>query len=290
MRLGLNSTTFKEGALAKHWGEKTLKKMKEFGFSCVDNGMLFYPAFYALDAETRKELLLQEKRLADEAGLIINQAHGPVISLPRALTEEERTGLLENIKIAIEGCTYLGCEYLVVHPFMPNGWSDRKCAIAKDTFEKNVSYLKMLGEYAEKYGITLCLENMPCTGFSISTPEEVMEVVKAVDRDNVKICLDTGHIPAFSRQLQVGPEIRKCGDLIKVLHVHDNWGATDQHNFTGFGIIEWGDVMAALREINFDGVFSLELVFPQECSTPVFEQACRLAFNLANEIANGTKA
>ncbi len=290
MRLGLNSTTFNKAALAKHWGENTFKKMKEFGFSCVDEAMLLPHAFYELDAETRKERLLHEKRLADEAGLTIHQAHGPVLSLERALTEEENAGLLDKIKVAIESCPILGCEYLVVHPFMPNGWSDRGTEIAKDTFEKNVSYLKTLSDHAEKYGITLCLETMPCIGFCISTPEEVLEVVKAVDRDNVKICFDTGHVTAFSRRLQVGPEMRKCGDLIKVLHVHDNWGSTDQHNFTGFGMIQWWDVMAALREINFDGVFSLELVFPESCSTPVFEQSCRLAFNLADEIVNGVKA
>jgi len=290
MRIALNATTVGSAGCAKYWGENTYKKMKEFGYSCVDNGLPCRNDILEMDPEERKKLLTRERKLAEEAGLRIHQAHGPVLSMERALTEEENAGLLEKIKIAIECCTYLGCEYLVVHPFMPNGWSDRGTEIAKDTFEKNVAYLRELSDYAKPYGVTLCYETMPCIGFCISTPEEVAEVVRAVDRDNVKICLDIGHVTAFSRRLDVGPEMRKCGDLIKVLHVHDNYGSTDQHNLPGMGMIKWWDVMAALREINFDGVFSLELNFPNGFAEPIMEQYCRLAFNMANEIANGVKA
>ncbi len=292
MRIGINSAVSSVSGYCrgyvKHFGEDAFKKMKEFGFSCVDDGVLTVdPAFYQADAETQKRILLREKALADEAGICIHQEHGPVLSLERALTDEENAQFLEKVKTAIRSCTVLGTENLVLHPFMPNGWSDRGTEIAKDTIEKNVSYLKMLSEYADNYGITLCLENLPCIGFCISTPEEVLEVVKAVNHKNLKICIDTGHVPAFSPSLKVGTEMRKCGDLIKVLHVHDNHGRADQHNFPGMGMIDWWDVMAALREINFDGVFSLEVVHPDRFSKPIFEDACRLSFAMANEIANG---
>ena len=287
MRIGLNAATMGSAGCAKYWGENTYKKMKEFGYSCVDNGLPYRNDILEMDAEERKKLLTHERELAEAAGLRIHQAHGPVLSMERALTEEENAGLLEKIKTAIECCTYLGCEYLVVHPFMPNGWSDRGTEIAKDTFEKNVAYLRELSDYAKPYGVTLCYETMPCIGFCISTPEEVLEVVKAVNHKNLKICIDTGHVPAFSPSLKVGTEMRKCGDLIKVLHGHDNHGRADQHNCPGMGMIDWWDVMAALREINFDGVFSLEVVHPDRFSKPIFEDACRLSFAMANEIANG---
>lgn len=292
MRIGINSAVSSVSGYCrgyvKHFGEDTYKKMKEFGFSCVDNGVLTVdPAFYKADAETQQRLLLREKALADEAGICIHQEHGPILSSAHAVPEEEIAEFLEKMKVAIESCTILGCEYLVLHPLMVNGWSDRGTVIAKDTIEKNINHLRTLGDYAKQYGITLCLENLPCVGFCISTPEDVLSVVKAVDHDNVKICIDTGHITAFSSQLKVGEEIRKCGDLIKVLHVHDNHGRADQHNFPGMGMIDWTDVMAALREIGFDGVFSLEVVHPDRFSKPIFEHACRLSFEMANEIANG---
>ena len=293
MQIGLNSDSFSKLGYSKYWGEDSFKMMKEFGYSAVDFSVLgnheteFYKIFYGGDAETRKAMLLKERGLIEEAGLKVHQAHAPCISLSRSLTEEEISGLMDKIKIAIEGCYTLGCKYLVVHPFMPNGWSDRGTKIAEDTFVKNVNYLRELSDFAERYGITVCLENMPCIGFSISTPEEVLAVLKAVDRENVKMCFDTGHITAFSYDLTVGNEIRKCGEAIKVLHVHDNHGRADQHNFPGMGMIDWTDAMNALKEIGFDGVFSLELVFPDKFSEPVFKNSCRLAADMAYEIVNG---
>lgn len=288
MRLGLSADSFSQSGYSKYWGENTFRKMKEFGYSTVDFSVLgnTSTAIYKADAETAKQLLLHEKALVEEAGLKIHQAHAPCLSLSRALTEEEIAGILRDIKTAIEACHVLQCEYLVVHPFMPNGWSDRGTPIAADTFQKNVDYLRTLSDFAEQYGITLCLENMPCVGFSISTPEEVLAVINAVNRENVKMCFDTGHVPAFSRWATVAPEIRKCGDRIKVLHVHDNYGGADQHNFPGMGMIDWKDVLAALKEIHFDGVFSLELNFPDHFSERVFENSCRLAADMAYEIAN----
>jgi len=293
MLLGVNADSFGNSGFAKYWKEKSYEKLKEFGYSYVDFSILgnasseLFKTFFNADAVTRKEMLSRERMLAEAAGLKFNQAHAPCLSLARALTEQETAALIDKIKIAIEGCPILNCKYLVVHPFMPNGWSDRGSPIAKDTFDKNVAYLQLLGAYAEQFDVTLCLENMPCIGFSISTPEEILEVLKAVDRENIKMCLDTGHLTAFSPKLHLGQEIRKCAKQIKTLHVHDNYGYADQHNFPGMGMTDWKDAVKALHEIEFKGVFSLELNFPDKFSEQVFESSCRLAVSMATEIING---
>ena len=56
---------------------------------------------------------------------------------------------------------------------------------------------------------------------SIATPEKILEFVKEINDDHFKICLDTGHVSVFS-ELSIGNEIRKLGDYIRVLHIHDN--------------------------------------------------------------------
>lgn len=289
MLIGINASSIGDAGYPKYWGENSYKKAKEFGFSCVDCSILGSPTsvVYQLDKEERNAFLLREKELAEQAGIKIHQSHATCLSLGRALSDEEISNLLNDIKTAIESCKILDCKYLVVHPFMPNGWSDRGKAIAEDTFNKNVQYLQLLSDFAQKYDVTLCLENMPCIDFSISTPEEVVAVIKKVDRENVKMCFDTGHVAAFSRSLTAHEEIKKCHGLIKVLHVHDNYGGADQHNFPGMGMIEWKKVLASLKEAGFDGVFSLELCYPDKFSEPVFETSCRLAYSMAFEIVNG---
>lgn len=59
------------------------------------------------------------------------------------------------------------------------------------------------------------------------------------------------------------------GKRIKVLHVHDNMGVTDQHLAPYMGNINWEDFIQSMREIDYQGSFSFETfrvlqVFPQE--------------------------
>jgi sugar phosphate isomerase/epimerase len=290
MLIGINGNSFVNEGYSKYWGENSYKKMKQFGYNCLDYSGLtdVLDKFDFSNKESIISFILNDKKLIDEAGLKINQAHAPYLSLSRALTENEISNLIDKIKFCIEVCKLIDCKYLVVHPFMPNGWSERRTQnLVKDTFDKNVAYLTELSDYAENYDVTLCLENMPCIGFSISTPEEILAVIDKVNRDNVKMCFDTGHVSAFSHLLKVEEEIIKCKGYIKVLHIHDNHGRADQHNFPGMGMTDWKEVVKSLKEINFNGVFSLELVYPDKFSEPVFERSCQLAYDMAYEIANG---
>jgi sugar phosphate isomerase/epimerase len=56
----------------------------------------------------------------------------------------------------------------------------------------------------------------------------------------------------------VGDVIRDLGDLVEVLHMHDNNGIKDQHKILGTGIIDWKDTLSALSEIGFSGYYNLE--------------------------------
>ena len=289
MRIGVNVCSQNESAYGKHWGEKTYKKVKEFGFTCTDFSVLYktdHP-FYTLPEEEASALVVREKVLAQEAGVEIYQAHAPVVQKATPYTEDELELWLENTKRCIRFCSMIECRFLVVHPMMINGWSDRDTVIAADTFEKNIFYMRVLADYAKDMNVILCYENMPCIGFSISHPHEILKVVQAVAHPNLGVCLDIGHTTAFSSGISIGEQIRNIGSLLKVLHVHDNYGMSDQHNYPGMGITNWNEVRESLDKIGFDGVFSLELYHPSHFSEKVFEEACKLSFNMANELING---
>lgn len=289
MRIGVNISTQNDSGYGKHWGEKAYKKAKEFGFSCADFsvlGITNFP-FHTLPEEEASALVMHEKSLADEADIEIYQAHAPEVAKATPYTEEEIVCWLENTKRCIRFCSMIDCKFLVVHPMMINGWSERGSAIAADTFEKNVHYMRLLAEYAKEKNVTLCYENMPCIGFSLSHPHEILKVVQAVAHPNLGVCLDIGHTTAFSSGVPIGEQIRNIGSLLKVLHVHDNYGMSDQHNYPGMGITNWNEVRESLSQIGFDGVFSLELRHPFRFSEKVFEEACKLSFKMANEIING---
>ena len=89
-------------------------------------------------------------------------------------------------------------------------------------------------------------------------------------------------ISTFGLQAKFGDfkalEIAKeAGTDIQVLYLNDNDGVTDQHKIPGMGNIVWDDVMRALQEVGYSGVYNMELRLdylgdermPEEAATAV---------------------
>ena len=288
MYIGVSANANEYSCFGKRWGEKTYEKLASFGFTHIDFSCMgdFNSPFMTLPEEEAKALVLYEKELAEKSGMTLHQAHAPVISHAVPLTEEELTKLMEGIKRCIRLCGAADIHFLVVHPFMVYGWSDRGSEIAKKAFERNVEILTELSDYAKGYDVTICYENMPCIGFSISHPHEVAEVVRKVDHPNLGMCFDTGHTMAFRCGKNIDEQIKEVGDLIKVLHVHDTYGNADQHNLPGIGCTDWTAVRDALHEIGYEGVFSLELNRIHDFSIELFDEIYRITYKMADEIIN----
>ena len=110
----------------------------------------------------------------------------------------------------------------------------------------------------EKYGVTICLENMPFRGHRISTMERIVEVLQIVNSPMAGICFDTGHSLVFDHDL--GDMARLAAPYLKCLHVHDNDGTRDGHKlpYSSEGKGNWAHFVQALSEIGYHGVLSLE--------------------------------
>ena len=268
------------------WGNNTLSRLAELGFDCIDFQMgITETKLYSMTDEELIEFTSNEKKLAAEAGISINQAHGPWRWPPRDLTAEDRAERMEKMKRSIYIAHLLGCPNWIVHPIMPFGIEDLDTENAAKTWEMNVEFMTELLKTAEEYDVTICLENMPMTKFSIATPEKILEFVRLMNSDHFKICLDTGHVAVF-KNLSIGEEVRRLGKYIATLHVHDNDGTRDQHLFPCFGKLDWKEFVTALREVGFDGTFSLETAPPTTLSTPTYEKFLIALQGLANDIIN----
>ncbi|OGV39219.1 MAG: hypothetical protein A2020_11300 [Lentisphaerae bacterium GWF2_45_14] len=119
--------------------------------------------------------------------------------------------------------------------------------------DSNVKTLQKLSDEAAKYGINLVLENLWHSVHSESV-EGFIPIVKAADRSNIGICLDSGHAHLAGKN--VADEIRKAGKLLKDTHFHDNIGKVngiflDQHLPPGLGTINWQNACEALDEIDY---------------------------------------
>lgn len=283
MKIGILASTLDRSGYGRY-GEETYKRVKAFGFDTTDfnicntNGEI-----YTLPTAESDGILLREKRLAEEAGIEISQVHGPWRWPTQDATEEDRAERLEKMKISIRAASVVGCKNWVIHPMMPFGPRDRGTPEAAITRKINLEFLSELTSFAKKLGVTVCYENMPMLEFSISTPEEILSVVNEINDDNLKVCLDTGHVNVF-KELNVYDEVIRVGEKLRVLHVHDNVIARDIHLLPCFGTLDWKSFAKALRDVGFDGSFSIETTPPTCLPDRLFEEATELLVNIIRHV------
>lgn len=266
------------------YGDNKFQKMREHGFEAADYTMKDTTGgIYLLSDAELLALMESEKKAAQDAGIEISQVHGPWRWPALDHTEELRHERLAHMKRSIYATSLLGCKHWVLHPLMPCGTEEVNTSDAKITYDINLEFMSELARYGEEVGVTVCLENMPMRDFSLASPHQILEFVKAVDSDYFKVCLDTGHANLF-RDSTPADAVRELGSYLKVLHVHDNLGDRDAHATPTTGDIDWADFMKALREVGYTGVFSLETAPPGYFKDDEFESGCRTLLSVVKTI------
>ena len=268
------------------WQEDYFKKIKAIGFDCQDYGLASTTVEpYTCDEQGFREFLTETKKRADAAGVTIWQVHGPWRFPPRDRTLRDRAERLESMKRSIKAAAILGAKYWVVHPIMPFGLKDTVYGNAERTRELNLEFMNKLAVTAGDEGVTVCLENMPFVKFSLSSPTAIAEVVHEINSPNFAMCLDSGHANVCRNWLTPAESIRKHGDVIKALHVHDNYGKDDLHLLPLHGTIDWRDFSRALHEVNFDGVLSLECTPRKTLPNDILEDMYAVYYKIAKTVS-----
>lgn len=134
-----------------------------------------------------------------------------------------------------------------------------------EKYNKNIEKLKMLQQYIidTNLDICICLENL---GGIVADSDGINFIIDNLDDRYFGICLDTGHLNLNDKDQR--NFILKSGKRLKALHIADNEGATDQHMMPyGKGNIDFTEVVKALNEVNYDGLFNLEI--PGERNAPL---------------------
>lgn len=279
MRIGISDD--------RKWGDRHYAMLKSFGFDCYDYKMSNTDAVpYIYNDEEFDAFLKRARDNAESAGFRIWQVHGPWRG-PRDRTEEDRAERLEKMKRSIHGAAVLGAKYWVIHPIMPFGLHDLVTGEAEQTRELNISFMSKLLDTAKREGVVLCLENMPFTEYSLSAPEAIIDVVKAINDPYFAMCLDTGHANVCADWMTPAETVRQYSEYVKVLHVHDNEGELDQHLLPFCGTIDWNDFTAALKETDFDGVVSLECSPNSNLPDDILKDMYRVFAKTARAVADG---
>ena len=236
--------------------ETALEKISSHGYGCIDyQGFVNVETdFFNLPWDEFEKELKKQRELIESKGLSVSQAHAPWRHPVQDATPEGRAFWTEAMKKSIFGTHILGCHRFVVHPLMPYLDTDKG---ADEVWALNEVFVATLADYAKQYDVKVCVENLPFPKYPLTTVEQVCELVDKMGRDNLKVCLDTGHAAIFFGS-DVASAARYLGKRLEAVHIHDNMGKEDEHLKPSDGIIDWDGFAAALKEIGFSGVASLE--------------------------------
>jgi len=149
--------------------------------------------------------------------------------------KRRRIEAMDEIKRALEVAEVLPFRFLVQHI----GKSDEADDPRK--FEAALSSIEHLRAFARPLGVSLLVENIPN---ELSTPERLMELIKALHYEDLGVCFDTGHAHIMSSVHQAFGVLES---RIRSTHVHDNQRDRDAHLWPGEGNTDWEETMQSLR-------------------------------------------
>ena len=106
----------------------------------------------------------------------------------------------------------------------------------------------------EDPGVVIVLENVLETD-----PAWLPEIVSQVDNPWLKLCLDIGHVNAYSR-IDVFQWLRRWAPNLSHFHIHNNDGKTDLHQALNCGTIPVIDFLEQAQVLCPEATYTFELM------------------------------
>ena len=246
--------------------ERDLAYFKKIGFDYVEIPV------HGVDGVINGELNLENVKRVKEALRKYNLKAAVHAPDPLNLRKDNLDLQKEVFQSSIEFASELEAKVLVYHG---GNFERRKQEgeLQNLASEREIRALKTLGELADKRGVQICLEN------GASSIEELITVVRKVNRENVGITYDFGH--AFLYYSCHGGEkefltsIKEALPYLKHIHIHDNFGRAnitsqdtpyrkrlpfgegDLHMPPGMGRIPYEKIFPLIRE--YKGIAMAEI-------------------------------
>lgn len=174
--------------------------------------------------------------------------HGPFFDLaPASFDSEIRRVTMARFEEAYSIAQVLGADRIIFHSgFIPityyiEGWLGNSIRFWQEFMATKNQQIQVHIEnvYEEAYW-------------------PIREVIDQVDHPSFSMCLDIGHVQAYS-PLSLEEWIRAMGSRIGHVHLHDNDGSRDAHRGLGYGTIAMQETLQLLDEAAPKASYTLEV-------------------------------
>ena len=180
------------------------------------------------------------------------QAHSPggnPLSEEKSVADE----ILRNTIRSIDICGVLGIPHIVVHAGTVKG------AGKEESFEKNKEFFEKLFPAMERNNVNVLCENSTQKNvgdmYFTNSGADIKEFVEYVGHPLFHACWDTGHGNCEGNQYD---DILNIGSDLYAVHINDNSGRGDEHVLPYMGTVNMDEIMNALIDIKYKGVFTFE--------------------------------
>lgn len=235
---------------ATEWGGEFIpyvEKVKGLGFDILE---VACGNFDQNDLSQCREL----RRAAEDNGILLTGGYGPRPEHNLASTDEAAVekafGFYGDVfrKMEAAGIQSLCGALYSYWPVDTSGDLDKPGDLVR-----SARRMQRLANMAADYGITLHMEALNrFEGYLINDCQEAVAYVRAVDRPNVKVMLDTFHMNIEEDSLVEA--IALAGPLLGHFHV----GEANRRPPRPQGRIPWKDLAEALRKIGYQGHIVME--------------------------------
>lgn len=123
----------------------------------------------------------------------------------------------------------------------------------KDWQECQVDLWSNVTQKAKEKGITVVIENIVD-----ENPKNIFDIIHNVNTDNLKTCLDFGHLNLISSNISSVEWIESLEKHLYSVHVHNNNGRYDSHNSIENGTIDYEVIFEKLLEVNISPKIAIE--------------------------------
>jgi 2-keto-myo-inositol isomerase len=167
----------------------------------------------------------------------------------------------------------IDCPYIVIVPgeFPPGGLS------SYEVIEETVRVLRELASIAERHNRGLAFQFQSQTNCSVQTLELADEIIQKVNRRNIGLAIDSFHFYVGNSTIKMIDAIDPKRLFVFQLNDADDLPSgqlTDAHRaLPGQGSLPLLEIVAALRQIGYEGTAGVEVSRPEYSERDPFELA-----------------
>ena len=174
--------------------------------------------------------------------------HAPFNELfPCAIDRKARALAADRYRQAIELAKRYGSTKVIIHGGY-NPWIYYPVWYVEQSILFWKEFLK------EDPDVQIVLENVLET-----EPQWLLDIAKGVDDPRLKLCLDIGHVNAYSK-IPLMDWLESWAPYLSHFHIHNNDGSRDQHNALNDGNIPMKDFLLRAEELCPNATFTFELM------------------------------